>query len=65
MTDCLQDIEKISSVRGCPKRMHNGPCGGQVSGRCEVNPKAACVWIKAYEKLKKEERLELLGGLCL
>jgi methylenetetrahydrofolate reductase (NADPH) len=65
MTDCLQEIEKLSSVRGCPKRMMNGPCGGQVCGRCEVNQKAVCVWIRAYEKLKAEGKLDLMEKLCL
>ena len=63
--DCLGEIEKISSVRGCPKRMRNGPCGGQVEGRCEVNRKSPCVWAAAYEKLEETGRLDLLRRLCL
>lgn len=63
--DCIEEIEKFSSVKGCPKKMLNGPCGGQLEGRCEVNRKTPCVWVKAYEKLKEADEISLLKKLCL
>ncbi len=38
----------------CPKNMRNGPCGGAVDGKCEVD-EGKCVWDEIYE------RLSLLG----
>lgn len=29
----------------CPKSMLNGPCGGMVKGKCEVNMEEDCVWV--------------------
>ena len=40
----------------CPKRMLNGPCGGVRDGMCEVG--GPCVWVKAYAKLKSQEKLD-------
>lgn len=44
----------------CPKGLLNGPCGGAVEGRCEVNRENKCVWNLIYERLKKIKRLDLL-----
>lgn len=40
------------SESGCPKRLVNGPCGGSRDGRCEVSSGRACLWVKAYDRLK-------------
>jgi len=40
----------------CPKEMLNGPCGGAVDGKCEVDKKSDCVWVLVYERLKKMGR---------
>lgn len=34
----------------CPKQMRNGPCGGSVNGKCEVDTKKACVWVEGHER---------------
>jgi len=39
-------------ILSCPKKMINGPCGGYNRSRCE-DPRLECVWIKAFENLKK------------
>lgn len=42
----------------CPKQLRNGPCGGVSStGACEVYPDVACVWVDAYERAEKEDRV--------
>ncbi len=48
----------ICPVTMCPKGLLNGPCGGGVQGKCEVNPARACAWCEIYEKLEREGRLE-------
>ncbi len=42
----------------CPKAMQNGPCGGAVRGRCEVDSSLTCVWIEIYERMRVAGRLD-------
>ncbi|VAV85035.1 hypothetical protein MNBD_DELTA01-401 [hydrothermal vent metagenome] len=44
----------------CPKSLLNGPCGGVDSGKCEVLPDNDCAWVRIYNKLKEQDRLELM-----
>lgn len=44
----------------CPKGLLNGPCGGAMDGKCEVDREKDCVWALIYERLKKIGRLDLL-----
>lgn len=44
----------------CPKQLLNGPCGGSIEGKCEVDPEKDCVWELIYERLEKIGRLDLL-----
>lgn len=44
----------------CPKVLLNGPCGGVVDGKCEVNIDCECAWLKIYTKLNEQGRLHLL-----
>jgi ferredoxin len=48
----------ICPVTMCPKGLLNGPCGGNVQGKCEVDPARACAWCEIYEKLERQGRLE-------
>lgn len=41
----------------CPKGMLNGPCGGAVERKCEVDERK-CVWDEIYERMKSLGRLE-------
>ncbi|MDH5543423.1 MAG: methylenetetrahydrofolate reductase C-terminal domain-containing protein [Nitrospinota bacterium] len=47
----------------CPKALLNGPCGGAVNGKCEVDHEQNCVWIEIYERLVKVGRLDLMGEI--
>jgi hypothetical protein len=40
----------MKTVKGCPKFLKNGPCGGYNNSSCEVYPKEKCVFIAAWEK---------------
>ncbi|WP_319508951.1 methylenetetrahydrofolate reductase C-terminal domain-containing protein [uncultured Methanolobus sp.] len=44
----------------CPKQLLNGPCGGSIDGKCEVDPEKDCVWELIYRKLERTGRLDLL-----
>jgi len=52
----------ICPVARCPKSLLNGPCGGAINGKCEVNNTLPCIWYVIEEKL---ESLELLQKLKL
>lgn len=42
----------------CPKGLRNGPCGGTLDGRCEVDPTAPCIWVR-IDGRRHGERLEV------
>lgn len=56
----LDETGGICPITRCPKSLLNGPCGGQVEGKCEVGEyKNDCIWVLIYEKLKEQNRLDL------
>lgn len=56
----LDQTGGICPVSRCAKGLLNGPCGGQVEGKCEVGGyKHDCAWVLIYERLKKQNRLDL------
>jgi ferredoxin len=60
-SDCILDeTGGICPLTRCPKSILNGPCGGQIKGKCEVGDyENDCAWIKIYENLKDQDRLHL------
>jgi ferredoxin len=44
----------------CPKGLLNGPCGGVINGKCEVNIENNCIWVDIYRRLKTQGRLDVL-----
>jgi hypothetical protein len=63
--ECLLDLfAGFCPVSRCPKSMLNGPCGGSKDRKCEVEPHLECIWILAYERLKKRGKLELFDEIC-
>lgn len=58
--DCiLAETGGVCPIARCAKSLLNGPCGGQVEGKCEVGGyEHDCAWILIYNKLKEFERLD-------
>ncbi|MBM3253544.1 MAG: 5,10-methylenetetrahydrofolate reductase [Candidatus Omnitrophica bacterium] len=56
----LSDTETICPVTRCPKGLLNGPCGGVMNGKCEVDKERDCVWSLIYEDLKNQGNLDYL-----
>ncbi len=52
----------ICPVTRCAKRLMNGPCGGQINGKCESDPQRDCAWLLIYERLKKQGREKELSA---
>ena len=40
----VDDFEGFCPIAQCPKQMLNGPCGGSMHGKCELNNDMDCVW---------------------
>ena len=57
--ECIQDLfDGFCPVSRCPKGMLNGPCGGSIDGKCEVDKNIDCVWDLIYKKLKEKGQLD-------
>lgn len=59
--DCvLGDYGGICPLVRCAKGLFNGPCGGSVAGKCEVDPKLTCGWQLIIDRMKALGRQEEL-----
>lgn len=59
--ECIQDVfGGFCPISRCPKSMLNGPCGGSVNGKCEIDKDMDCIWDKIYRTLKENNKLFLL-----
>jgi len=57
--ECIQDLfDGFCPVSRCPKGMLNGPCGGSIDGKCEVDKNIDCIWDLIYKKLKEKGQLD-------
>ena len=60
--DCIEDLfGGFCPVSRCPKSMLNGPCGGSIDGKCEVNSNIDCVWDLIHKRLKEKNQLQLFN----
>ncbi len=59
--DCiLLETGGICPITRCAKSLLNGPCGGQVGGKCEAGGwRKDCAWVQIYRRLKNRNRLDL------
>jgi methylenetetrahydrofolate reductase (NADPH) len=54
--NCVLGHMEYVCPQTCPKNLRNGPCGGTLNGRCEVEDKP-CIWVGVYERAKTANRL--------
>lgn len=58
--ECIQDVfDGLCPVSRCPKNMLNGPCGGSINGKCEIDKEMECIWDLIYKRLKEKNNLIL------
>ena len=56
--DCvLGRTAGICPLVRCAKSLLNGPCGGSVGGKCEIDPDTPCGWQMIYDRLAAMGRL--------
>ena len=52
--DCLlSDTAAVCTVTRCAKGLVNGPCGGAVLGKCEVDGENECAWVAVFKRDSK------------
>lgn len=56
----LAQTAGICPLVRCAKSLLNGPCGGSVEGKCEVDPDIPCAWQMIYDRLAALGQLEKL-----
>ena len=59
--NCLLDMTGgICPITRCSKSLLNGPCGGSVEGKCEIDPDIECGWQLIIDRLEKRGELNVL-----
>jgi hypothetical protein len=61
---CILDkTAGICPVTRCAKGLLNGPCGGQLQGKCEVNRDNDCAWILIWKRLRERGKMDIFKEL--
>jgi ferredoxin len=59
--DCmLYYFGGVCPLARCSKQLFNGPCGGSVDGKCEINPDLDCAWQLIIDRLSRFGALDRL-----
>lgn len=53
----------ICPITRCSKGLLNGPCGGVIKGKCEVDRDRDCAWVLIYKELEKKGQLDKMRAL--
>ena len=62
--DCmLYYFGGVCPLARCSKQILNGPCGGSVEGRCEVDPDIPCAWQLIIDRLTRFGALDRLEAI--
>jgi NAD-dependent dihydropyrimidine dehydrogenase PreA subunit len=57
----IADFGGVCPLTRCSKGLLNGPCGGSMDGRCEVDPEnVECGWQLIYDRMKARGSLDRL-----
>lgn len=56
----IHNFGGLCPITRCAKGLLNGPCGGSVDGKCEVNKDVDCIWELIYKRMKSLGQLDLL-----
>ena len=62
--NCIIDnFEGLCPITRCPKNMLNGPCGGSINGKCEVNSNMDCIWYLIVNKFNNKNNINKLRNI--
>ena len=60
--ECIVEVTGgLCPLTLCSKGLLNGPCGGAIDGKCEVDTDRDCGWVLIYERLKELGKLDELA----
>lgn len=59
----IQDFGGLCPITRCAKGLLNGPCGGSVDGKCEVNKDMDCIWELIYDRMKNLGQVDRLAKM--
>ena len=63
--ECVLDMTGcICPITRCPKGLLNGPCGGVIKGKCEVDRERDCAWVLIYQELEQKGQLDKIKTIC-
>ncbi|MCJ7600384.1 MAG: methylenetetrahydrofolate reductase C-terminal domain-containing protein [Desulfobulbaceae bacterium] len=54
----------LCPVARCAKSLMNGPCGGSVNGRCEINKDVECIWQSIHDRLGRIGNAEAMNTIA-
>ncbi len=55
----VESFGGLCPIARCSKSLLNGPCGGSVDGKCEIDPENLdCAWQLIYDRMERLGRLE-------
>jgi hypothetical protein len=62
--ECILDkTAGVCPVTRCAKGLLNGPCGGQLKGKCEVDKDNDCAWILIWKRLKERGKMDIFNEM--
>ena len=62
--DCILHLTGgLCPIARCAKSLLNGPCGGSVDGKCEINPKVECIWQLIHDRLGRIDSQEMMDRI--
>ena len=62
--DCvIGQTAGICPLVRCAKSLFNGPCGGSVKGKCEIDPETPCAWQMIHDRLSAWGQLDRLENI--
>lgn len=63
-SECILDKTAcICPITRCSKGLLNGPCGGVIKGKCEVDKDRDCAWVLIYKELEKRNKLDKMKAI--
>jgi ferredoxin len=59
----INKFKGLCPLTRCPKNILNGPCGGSINGKCEVDTNMDCVWYLIYDKFNLKNKTKELKDI--
>jgi len=56
----INNFDGLCPITRCPKNMLNGPCGGSIDGKCEINSNMDCIWHLIINKFENKNKIKSL-----